>query len=72
MPKMKARPTPTVGTIRRREFKGELYTLEVVEEEGKIKYRVKGVSYASPTAAAKSITRMEVNGWRFWRLDRKS
>ena len=69
MPKRKSRPVPEPGTIRKRVYKGESYTMEVVEDGGKIGYRVKDIVYPSPSAAAKSITKTEVNGWLFWRLE---
>lgn len=69
MPRRKKRPSPAIGTIRKREHKGEIYVMEVVELAGEIRYKVNDVAYRSPSGAAKSITGNEVNGWQFWRLD---
>lgn len=69
MPRRKKRPKPPVGTICRRMYKGKPYTMEVIREGEKIKYQVNDTAYPSPSAAAKSITQTEINGWRFWGLD---
>ena len=41
----------------------------VVSGDG-IAYKVRGKTYRTPTAAARSVTKTAVNGWLFWRIDR--
>ena len=69
MPKRKERTPPKVGTAFERTFKAKIYKMQVVEKDGRIGYRVLGKVYPSPTAAAKAITKTEVNGWSFWGMD---
>lgn len=69
MPRRSVRPNPVVGTVRSVDFKGHSYTMEVVEIEGEMLYKVNDITYRSPSGAAKSITGYEVNGWRLWHLD---
>ena len=66
----KSRPLPGIGSTFKKEYKGESYTLKVVQEEGKLMYYLGGKCYASPSSAAKSVTKTEVNGWRFWGIDK--
>jgi len=69
MPARKERPNPRVGTEFSKRFKGKTYKLKVIKADGKIAYETAGTVFLSPTAAAKSITKNEVNGWRFWSID---
>lgn len=69
MPAKKPHPKPSVGSKYEKTFKGKNYTLEVVKNVGGIAYKLKGSEYSSPSAAAKSVTNGEVNGWRFWGID---
>ncbi len=68
MPKRKKRTLPSVGEIFEGRVAGITYKMEVVKVNGKICYKVNGKIYGSPSGAAKSLTRHEVNGWRFWRI----
>ncbi len=69
MAKRKNRPTPRSGTKLRKVYKGREYVLSVVRTESGAGYEVGGKVYASPTGAAKAITKREINGWVFWSLD---
>lgn len=69
MPTRKKRTNPKVGCEFEREFKSKIYKLRVIEIDGRIAYKLGGVVFPSPSAAAKSITKTEVNGWVFWRID---
>ena len=40
----------------------------VVKEGETIQYQVEGQLFKTPTAAAKHITKDEINGWRFWKI----
>ncbi|MDD4985633.1 MAG: DUF4357 domain-containing protein [Dehalococcoidales bacterium] len=42
------------------------YTCEVVENDGKLVYRVMGEDYKSISAAGSSVTGHPCNGWVFW------
>ena len=66
--KRKERKIPSKGMIFSRSYKGVIYTLEVIEEDGVIKYSLNGKTYNSPTGAAESLVKnkYEVNGWVFW------
>jgi hypothetical protein len=69
MPKRKKRPTPKVGSRFEKTYQGKVRTLLVVESEGQICFKMDGKTFASPTAAAKSLTKSEINGWNFWGMD---
>lgn len=71
MAKRKERKLPPSATRFSRTFKSETYTMEVVREGGTVRYKVGQQIYNSPSAAAKSITKTEVNGWVFWGLDKR-
>lgn len=64
------RKTPTIAKVYIRKFAGKEFKMEVVEKEGKIGFKVNNIIYHSPSGAAKSITKQEVNGWRFWKMDK--
>ena len=64
----KPHKTPKIGKIFKREFKGEVYQMTVVNDADGIRYKVDNKIYRSPSAAAKSITNDAVNGWRFWKI----
>ena len=70
MPKgeKKERELPKVGTTFIRNYNDNEYVLTVVEDDKKIKYKLGGKIFDSPTAAAKSliVKKREVNGWVFW------
>ena len=69
MPKHKERKVPRVGTKFTRHFKGKTFTMTVVKTPSGIGYKVSKNTYRSLSAAAKSITKTEVNGWVFWKVD---
>ena len=50
------------GTQFRASYKGQTHLAEV--ENGAL--QLNGKRYASPSAAAMSITRVPANGWTFW------
>jgi hypothetical protein len=70
MPHWTARKQPPVGAIFEGHYKGKKYTVEVINKEGDICYRLGKKVFSSPSAAAKSIVKCEVNGWLFWRMDK--
>lgn len=69
MPAAKDRPNPKVGTEFVRDYKRKTHKLKVVKASGGVAYELNGTVYPSPSAAAKSLTKGEINGWRFWRID---
>jgi hypothetical protein len=69
VPKRKLHKKPAVGSTFKKRFHGKEYTLFVEREGGRLCFRVGGRTYGTPTGAAKSITRYEVNGWAFWKID---
>ena len=69
MPKRKERPNPKVGSEFIKEFKGKTHKLKVVKEGSAIAYQLGASVFPSPSAAAKSITKNEINGWKFWNID---
>jgi len=68
--KHRLRTPPPVGSTYERTYKGGTYRMTVVVSGDGIAYKVGHKTYQTPTAAAKSLTRTEVNGWLFWRIDR--
>jgi len=62
----KQRAKPPIGSKFGRHYKGAAHWLEIVKSEGRVAYKVKSTLYRSPSAAAKSVTHTEVNGWAFW------
>ena len=69
MPKHKYRTPPPIGSVYDRRYKGVRARMTVVESADSAAYRVGDRDYKTPSAAAKSITGAEVNGWKFWRID---
>ena len=61
--------TQKIGTTFDRKWRNRLYRMRVVAQNGKAAFEVENRVFATPSAAAKSITKQEVNGWRFWRID---
>ncbi len=64
-----ARELPPAGTTLQGRFRGENFSATIVEAEGLPAGR--GVKfgediYPSLSAAARTITKQSVNGWRFW------
>lgn len=69
MPIPKKRSNPKVGSEFVKNYKGKAFKLKVVKTESGIGFEVAGTVYSSPSTAAKSFTRSEVNGWKFWKID---
>jgi hypothetical protein len=69
MPRKKERNTPQVGTTYTKMFKGKPHTMRVVSTDSGISFMVGGNKFPSPTGAAKSITKTDVNGWKFWGIE---
>jgi hypothetical protein len=65
-PKWKA---PLQGSTFEKEYSGRHYTLKVVESPNGIVYVLNGRTFETPTAAAKSLTNSEINGWKFWNMN---
>jgi len=66
MPRKKERKPPQIGKIYTRVFKGKSYSVKIVRTESGLAYTLGGETFPTPTAAAKSITKCDVNGWVFW------
>jgi hypothetical protein len=69
MPKKKERNIPKPGAVFERNFGRKRHTLTIVNFGQGIGYKVGKTIYRSPSGAAKAITKCEVNGWNFWRID---
>ena len=65
------RKTPKVGVIFERDFAGKHYVLKIVKSKAGMAYELNDKVFMTPTAAAKSITKFEVNGWRFWHMKKE-
>jgi hypothetical protein len=68
MPAPKERANPKVGSKFVKEYKHRTYKLKIVKAEGGVGYELDGTVYSSPSTAAKSLTKGEVNGWQFWKI----
>jgi len=68
-PQRKDHKLPRVGSSFERTYKGKKFRMELIKTKDKLLYRVSGTDYSSPSAAAKSITCSEVNGWKFWNME---
>lgn len=71
MPKTNNREMPKTGTVFEKRYEGKNYKLKVVTSPTGPAFDLNGHLFKTPTAAAKSITRHEVNGWVFWKMDAK-
>ena len=65
------RRIPRVGAIFEHTYAEKKYQLKVVAFQDGIAYELQGKIYETPTAAAKTITKFDVNGWLFWHMIRK-
>ena len=65
----KQRQNPKVGSEHVKEYKCKIYKLRVIKMGGSIAYELGGEVFPSPSSAAKSVTKGEVNGWKFWSID---
>lgn len=72
MSKKKERELPAIGSTFSKKWKGTIYTLTVVEEDGIIKYSCQGKVFNSPSGAALSVIKnqYQTNGWAFWGMDK--
>ena len=43
--------------------------MTVISTESGVAFRVGATNFSTPSAAAKFITKNEVNGWVFWKID---
>jgi hypothetical protein len=68
MPKAKERPSPEIGSEFSKVFKGKTFKLKVVKGANGTGFQLGSKFFTSPSAAAKSITGSETNGWRFWKI----
>jgi hypothetical protein len=71
MPTKKERKLPKVGSIWEKSFKNRRYVMKVVAAPNGIAYEVDGRRFDSPSAAANNITKTAVNGWIFWKIEKK-
>jgi hypothetical protein len=69
MPARKERTNLKVGCEFIVQYKRKTYKLTVIKTDGRIAYELGGAVFSSLSAAAKSITKTEVNGWKFWKID---
>ncbi len=69
MAKKKARRNPPIGATFERTYVGRTHRLEIVSEDGTIRYKVGKDLFDSPSGAAKAIVKQEINGWVFWGID---
>jgi len=61
---------PKPGATFERKRPGRLYRLRLIgKKDDEVAFEVDGHAFATPSGAAKSITKQEVNGWRFWHID---
>lgn len=65
------RKIPRINTEFERDYEGIKYKLKVVATSEGLRYELNGHLYKTPTAAAKTITKYEVNGWRFWHMKKE-
>ena len=70
MPIPKERELPKVNSEYKKTLNGKTYTLRVVKAGSGVAYELNGKIFNTPTAAAKSLTKNEINGWKFWKMDR--
>jgi hypothetical protein len=66
--KKKERKPLRAGMVFTRKFKDKEYSLNVIEIDGRIKYKTGENLFNSPTAAAEWVVKKKyaVNGWVFW------
>ena len=69
MSRKKQHKIPKRGATFERKWRDKLYRLRVISKGGVAAFEVEERIFATPSAAAKSITKQEVNGWRFWHID---
>jgi hypothetical protein len=69
MPKRKQHRRVKLGEVFTRKFRGKSYEMTVISTESGVAFRVGATNFSTPSAAAKFITKNEVNGWVFWKID---
>lgn len=69
MPRPKEHTPPPVGTTYIKTYRGKAHSMKVVLNNGRVGYRVGGVTYKAPTAAANTITNAPWSGWQFWGIE---
>jgi hypothetical protein len=69
MAKRKDRTPPPIGASFIRKYKKKAHAMKVVANGDAVGYLVRGTVFKTPTAAAKAITKTEVNGWVFWGIE---
>src|SRR5437867_2739017 len=60
---------PQVGTTYIKVYRGKVHSMKVVLENGRVGYRVAGVTHKTPTGAASPITKAPWSGWQFWGIE---
>lgn len=68
MPRPKRRKIPTIGMTYVKKYKAVSYTMKIVKRGTGLGYRVNGIVYNTPSAAANSISKNKANGWTFWKI----
>jgi hypothetical protein len=66
----KERPLPNPGSKFTRKCKGIIYEMTVVIVGDKMQFKVGNEMFDSPTGAAKFVSKQQVNGWSFWKIDK--
>jgi len=69
MPIRKAHNLPKVGETFTRTYNGIQHNMTAVKAKNGVGYKVENTVYRSPTGAAISITKISVNGWKFWHIE---
>lgn len=72
MRKTKLWKMPEVGSAFEKIYNGRVYRLKVVKILTGVAFELDGHLYDTPTAAAKYIVKHEVNGWTFWKMNKKA
>jgi hypothetical protein len=62
---------PLPGSKFIRSWKGIEYEMTVIKEGNTYEYKVNNELFSSPSGAARFITKQNVNGWRFWKIELK-
>jgi len=69
VPRPKTHIPPQVGTTYIKLYRGKVHSMKVVLENGRVGYRVAGVTHKTPTGAASPITKTPWSGWQFWGIE---
>ena len=72
MPRRLQRPPIPDGTAVERHYHGRIIRgIIFTDSDGRVGIGIEGVKYRTLTAGAKAVTGYpEINGWRFWGLDK--